>query len=73
MKKVVYTALCITFVLALSGCQCSKEEQTAVKQEVPAAQQEAAKPAEATEAATTAETADQKPAEAPVEAQIPAK
>ncbi|HML19043.1 MAG TPA: hypothetical protein PKD74_00530 [Candidatus Dependentiae bacterium] len=69
MKKVVYTTLCITFVLALSGCQCSKEEQTAVQQEVPAAQQEAAKPAEATETATTAETADQKP----VEAQIPAK
>ncbi len=70
MKKVVYTTLCITFVLALSGCQCCKEEQAEVKQqEVPAAQQEAAKPAETTETVTTAEVTDQKPAEA----QIPAK
>ena len=69
MKKVVYTTLCITFVLALSGCQCCKEEQTKVKKEVPAAQQEAPKPSETTETTPTAEAADQKPAEA----QIPAK
>jgi hypothetical protein len=69
MKKVVYTTLCITFVLALPGCLWWKEEQAEVKQEVPAAQQEAAKPAETTETVTTAEVTDQKPAEA----QIPAK
>ncbi len=43
MKKVVSTALCITFVLALSGCQCTKEEQAKVQQEVPAAAQVPAK------------------------------
>lgn len=75
MKKVVYTALCVTSVLALPGCWCSKEEQKPaeqVKQEVPVSA-EAAKPAEATapEAAKPAEvpaSAEQKPAE-----EVPAK
>lgn len=69
MKKVVYTALCITSVLALPGCWgCQKEEQPAqaVKQEVPA-QPEAAKPAEA------AQPAEQKPAEAPAPQAVPEK
>ncbi len=72
MKKVIYTALCITSVLALPGCWCSKEEQKpveAVKQEIPVTT-EASKPAEeaAPEAAKPAETAEQTSAET-----IPAK
>lgn len=76
MKKVIYTALCVTSVLALPGCWCSKEEQKpveAVKQEIPVTA-EASKPAEeaAPEAANLTETAEQKPAETPAET-IPAK
>lgn len=73
MKKAVYAALCVTSVLALPGCWCSKEEQKpaeVVKQEVPATQAPAEqKPAEA------AAPAEQKPAEAaaPVAETVPAK